>query len=339
MKYHLHCYQLVTNVSKNQDWVSNSVSIVKKYSIADNLPFCPRHLSAKRERRPSFHTQTTSASEVEEENEWYGHFEYDAWVDAPEEDGGVIDLVPFRILGTSADDIDAHPHVLSPPLMESIQAFFPMAKTSDNFWMKYSLVRDGASMHTLLQHARGAEFSILALETVDGEVMGAFTTEPWRKTWSCFGGSDSFLWRMRHSRQTKCHSIIDQAHLESEIDVYPYTGTNECIQFCTSEKMAVGGGVDQCNSASDSMQEKSSKTEIRGTEWGHGICLDRDLLCGSSAPCITFGSPSLSETHSDGSKFEIINLELWTMTPCYSLADAEKLELGKLFLQEHSFTA
>jgi len=30
-----------------------------------------------------------------------------------------------------------------------------------------------------------------------------------------------------------------------------------------------------------------------------------------------------------------MNLELWTLTPCDRLEDAEKLELGKLFLEKH----
>ena len=324
----------------------------------------------------------TTVSE-DDDNDSYDSFEYDAWVDNPEVEGGILDVIPFRILGTSADDVDSHPHVLSPPLMESLQSFFPFAKTSDNFWMKYSLVRDGASMHTLLQHARGAQFSILALETVDGEVMGAFTTEPWRKTWSYFGGGDSFLWRMRHSRKTKCHSIIDQAHLESEIEVFPYTGENHCIQFCTSSKIAVGGGSppdgqpssarslpnlpsgnfdsstmslpqEQCSKSTmnllagsaessssrnspDSNDDNKNSSSYRDHEWGYGISLEKDLLHGSSSPCVTFGSPPLSDIHSDGSLFEIINIELWTLTPCYSEEDAQKLELGRLFLEERSF--
>ena len=36
-----------------------------------------------------------------------------------------------------------------------------------------------------------------------------------------------------------------------------------------------------------------------------------------------------------GSLFEIINLELWTLTPCETLEEAEKLELGRLFLEKH----
>jgi len=292
--------------------------------------------SAKRLSDGTATTANSDDQDCDDDNESYGSFEYDAWVDAPEEEGGILDAVPFRILGTSAEDVDSHPHVLSPPLMESLQSFFPIAKTSDNFWMKYSMVRDGASVQTLLQHARGAQFSILALETVDGEVMGSFTTEPWRKTWSYFGGGDSFLWRMRNSRKTRCSSIIDQAHMESEIEVFPYTGENHCIQFCTSTKIAVGGGAPAEGSTTATISGDSSAGNYKEHEWGYGISLESDLLHGSSAPCVTFGSPSLSDEHSDGSLFEIINIELWTMTPCYSEEDALKLELGRLFLEDHS---
>lgn len=191
-------------------------------------------------------------------------------------------------------------------------------------------------MHSFLQHARGAQYSVLALETVDGEVMGAFTSQPWRRTWSYFGNGESFLWRMRHSRKTKCHSIIEQANLESEIDVYPYTGENNCIQFCTRDKIAVGGGSpESMDDIDDGAVDVNSS--FKEHEYGFGLNLERDLLTGTSAPCVTFGSPSLSDVHSDGSRFEIINLELWTLTPCYSLEDAEKLEMGRLFLEEHSF--
>ena len=241
---------------------------------------------------------------------------------------GANGTLPFRILGTSADDVDSKPHVLSPPLMESLQNFLPYSLSEDNFWMKYSLVRDGASMHSLLQHIRGARYSIVALETSDGEVFGSFTSEPWRKNWNYFGTGESFLWRMRQSRNNSCHSIIDQAHLESELDVYPWTGENNSIQLCTHDMMAVGGGVP----TNDKEDEVEPENKIA---YGFGIALDRNLMQGTSCHCATFDSPPLSMMHQDGSPFEIMNLEVWTLTPSYSLEDAEKLELGKLFLSSH----
>lgn len=238
--------------------------------------------------------------------------------------GGTL---PFKILGTSVNDVSAHPHVLSPPLMESLQAFLPVAESGDNFWMKYSLVKHGASFYTFLQQARGARNSILAIETIDGEVFGAYTSEPWRKNWNYFGNGQSFIWKMRQSRKTKSQSIFDQAHLESEIDVYPFTGVNSNVQLCLHDRLAVGGGtLDDADREDD--------PEIKDHEWGFGLTVTDNLLKGTSAPCLTFGSPSLSASHTDGSEFEIMNLELWTLTSCDDEDAAERLELGKLFLEQ-----
>jgi TLD len=282
--------------------------------------------------------ESWNRSGIDDDDEYF-----DSWkvVDDEYENGyGGGGTLPFRILGTSADDLEAHPHVLSPPLMESLQAFFPVAKSSDNFWMKYSMVRDGASLHGFLQQARGSKYSILAIETVEGEVFGAFTAESWRKSWNYFGNGESFLWRMRHSRREKCHSIIDQAHMESEIDVYPFIGVNNCIQLCTHDKIAVGGGSYVSSPGFPESDLAGDVNEVqdryKAHEWGFGLTIESDFLHGTTSPCLTFGSPSLSTMHSDGSLFEIMNIELWSLTPCTRLEDAEKLELGKLFLEAHT---
>lgn len=256
---------------------------------------------------------------------------YDSWNIVKDEyingygGGGALD---FSILGTCADDKTASPHVLSPPLMESLSAFLPYSKSGENFFLRYSLVRDGASMHTFLKRARGVDYSILALETVDGEVFGSFNPTPWRKNWNYFGSSESFLWKMRRSRLIKTTGILEQAQLESEIDVYPYTGDNDYIQLCTQDRLAVGGGSPESG-------EKKDENDPAMHDFGFGLAIQGDLLEGSSSPCVTFGSPSLSALHPDGSLFEIINLELWTLTPCGTEDEAEKLELGKLFLQQN----
>ncbi len=49
----------------------------------------------------------------------------------------------FRILGTSADDTNSQPHVMSPPLMESLLSFVPDHLAEENLWLKFSMVRDG----------------------------------------------------------------------------------------------------------------------------------------------------------------------------------------------------
>jgi hypothetical protein len=88
--------------------------------------------------------------------------------------------MPFEILGTSVDDKSCHPHVLSPPLMDYLHSFLPKSMAEANFFMKYSLVRDGATLPAMLQRVRGCTHTILAVETTNGEVFGSFTSAPWR---------------------------------------------------------------------------------------------------------------------------------------------------------------
>ncbi|KAG7348963.1 TLD domain containing protein [Nitzschia inconspicua] len=293
---------------------------------------------------PDFGTDTVGTTYGEDFSEagasWDLHSEYsgrfDAW-NVLQDDyangyggGGTLG---FAILGTSASDESAQPHVLSPPLMESLQAFLPHTKSGQNFFLKYSMVRDGASLPALLRRARGVQYSIIAVETIDGEVFGSFTAQPWRKNWNYFGTGESFLWRMRRSRLEKSHGILEQAQKESEIDVFPYTGENRFIQLCTHDRLAVGGGLPSSTGEKKSSEGINAKEEINDHEWGFGLAIQSDMLQGTSSPCLTFGSPSLSNAHSDGSLFEIINVELWTLTPCATVEEAEKLELGKLFLQ------
>ena len=258
---------------------------------------------------------------------------------------GAHGTLPFQILGTSADDTSCHPHVLSPPLMESLQNFFPPCISEDNFWLKYSLVRDGASLPSLLRHVRGAKYTLIGIETVDGEVFGSFTSMPWRKNWNYYGTGEAFLWRMRRTRSDKDaqHSILDQAKLESELDVFYWTGKNDLVQYCTHEMIAVGGGAlsyDDIRSEDEDRdlppQDMSDLVYSGADKGGFGLAIDSELLRGTSSYCATFQSPPLSRAHANGSPFEIVNLEVWTVTPCFNVADAENLEMKKLFLERYS---
>ena len=201
----------------------------------------------------------------------------------------------FLILGTSAHDTRAQPHVLSPPLMSALLTHVPQ---EENMWLKYSLLRDGASLETLRHYTRGSRNTILAIETTDGQVFGSYTERSWRihPTWF---GEGAWVWKMVHNRNTPCHSLFDQAQLESQIQVYP----NHLKQISTHNRIATGD------------------------EGGLAIALDEDLRRGTSSA--TEHAPAL------GSQvFEIANLEIWTLTPCLDVEAAQKLELSKYLKDE-----
>ncbi|CAJ1951952.1 unnamed protein product [Cylindrotheca closterium] len=262
---------------------------------------------------------------------------YDPWEKVDEDFTGVH--FDFHIIGTSATDSETMPHVLSPPVMHRLQEALPYNKKGESFWLKYSLVRDGASLTTFLNKMRGTKHAILAIETVEGEVFGAFTGEPWHLDLNYYGSSESFVWRMRHHRGEISESIAEQAKRESEIDIFGYNrshyeNSKSMVQLCQSHpscRLAIGGG--SCHYP----RGLCSGEIIQPYQWGFSIAFDDNcLLEGTTSPSITFLSPSLSEFHSDGSKFEVLNLEGWALTPCVSVGEAEIMECRKTFLERES---
>jgi hypothetical protein len=228
------------------------------------------------------------------------------------------------VLATSVQDlIGQQPPVLSPAIMDALRPHLPFAVQHDNFWLKYSLVRDGACMRTLLNNVRSSARTILAIETDKGDVFGSFTSSPWRPYGKGYYGSgEAFLWRLSKSRYTPCDSVHKQIELENDVEVFPWSGHNRNIQCSvrTDSELIVGGG-----GADDSPEDD------RGC--GIGLTVTRDLERGFSDKCLTFESPPLMTRDKD--MFYITNLEVWTLTPVDSLDMAEKLELSRQFVFDH----
>jgi TLD len=322
-----------------QRTLSDDALILNRQEIMDRMPRTLREMM----------TDTTSNKDANTASTTLDY--YDSWLSIDDayvaigNDGDLSVASPsttvlhdLHILGTSANDQEALPHVLSPPLMASLQAHLPWGKRGESMLLKFSLVRDGASLFSFLKHARAATSSILAIETVDGEVFGAFTSSHWHKSGSqYFGSGESFLWRMQHSRKEKTCSVLDQCRLESKIDVFPFSHNNQYVQICSNDMLAVGGGTGDTIDAYTELPDVGVDPDhdVHEHEYGAGLYMTGDLLRGTTSPCLTYSSPSLSKEHADGSLFEVINLELWSLTPCITLQEAEKLELNQLFLNEH----
>eukprot|EP00567_Pseudictyota_dubia_P008296 CAMPEP_0197435688 /NCGR_PEP_ID=MMETSP1175-20131217/3249_1 /TAXON_ID=1003142 /ORGANISM="Triceratium dubium, Strain CCMP147" /LENGTH=551 /DNA_ID=CAMNT_0042964791 /DNA_START=137 /DNA_END=1792 /DNA_ORIENTATION=+ len=268
-------------------------------------------------------TQATSSSDDEEEKKKDCAAKVKKTSQAP---------VCFSFLGTSpTDESVTGLHVMTPPLMDTIRQHLPYTIQEDNFWLKYSLAQDGASIISLLSNVRSSSHTILAIETTDGEVFGSFTSSPWRQMGSTYYGScESFLWRMAKTRRTSCKTIVDRAELESDIEIFKWTGENRNIQMSNTKMLAVGGGepdkvIEQrlLSGGAQSSTEKNIWADF-------GLALNSDFSSGSSGRCVTFGSSSgLSR---NGTTFDVQNLEIWTLTPMSDIEQAEKLELGRQFV-------
>ncbi len=225
----------------------------------------------------------------------------------------------YPILGVT-DEIKESSRVLSPPMIDCLRTSLPFAVAEDNFWLKYNLSQDGASLDALYHSIRQSSKTIVAIETFSGEVFGAFLSSPWRTQRGFYGSCEAFVWKLKESRFTPTDSIEEQARVESNVEVFKWSQDNRNIQMSDHTKMAIGGGRPENNDEE---------------EWGFGIALDDSLYKGTSSPCITFQSPILAPGSSQGQVFEVSNLEVWTLTPCQNETEAEQLELGRMFVLSH----
>jgi len=240
------------------------------------------------------------------------------------EEDDLDDDTTFCVLARTIHDFLDSPTVLTPPIMDGLRAFLPFAVQHDNFWLKFSL-DDGASMYTLLNKIRNSARTFIAIETDQGDVFGSFTSSPWRiQPNGYYGSAEAFLWRLKKSRFTPCASVEEQVELESDVEVFEWSRHNRNIQSWTgiNGQMTVGGG------GYEDEPEKDAK------KFGAGLTLSGDLSRGISEKCLTFNSPSLPTRSSDG-VFNIMNLEVWTLTPVLTLEEAEKLELSRQFVFDH----
>jgi hypothetical protein len=113
---------------------------------------------------------------------------------------------------------------------------------------------------------------------------------------------------------------------DNEMEVYPYTRSDEMIQYCTEKTVAVGGG--------EFSEDHTSPYAVEPK--GIGFMIDGDLMGGETSACATFNNPSLGDRKSRSNEFEVVHLEVWTVTPCASVEEAERLELHRLFVEEQT---
>jgi diketogulonate reductase-like aldo/keto reductase len=81
----------------------------------------------------------------------------------------------------------------------------------------------------------------------------------------------------------------------NEIEIYPYAGADTIVQYCTSQTLAVGGGIDW-SVTGEGYSPYVDRTSTSATT-GIGFLLDNDLVGGESNSYITYANPQLLDHH------------------------------------------
>ena len=227
--------------------------------------------------------------------------------------------LPVQILGI--EDVRVEPRVLTLSMMEALRGFLPFKISQSNYWLKFSLSRDGHSLSTLMNSIRATTYTIIAVETDKGDIFGSFCGSRWCPGKQWYGSGEAFLWRNKHSRLPS----PGDSKGKSEMEVYPFSGFDQLVQYCTARTIAIGGG--------DWINVDSPYSEPSGI----GLMIDGDLAGGETNSCATFANPRLSKHASSiSNEFRIRNLEVWSLTKSASEADAEKQELHEFFVEQTS---
>ena len=182
---------------------------------------------------------------------------------------------------------------LRPHLPETVQI--------QAFKLAYSLYNDGTELTTFYKNARGLDYTLLLIETIDGNVFGGFCSREWKPVGSYFGTGESFIFSIRKHRdcnERKSSNEEEEKETTSYTSVvHKWTTLNNYFCFADHDKIAMGGGGG-----------------------GFGFVIDEDFGSCDSNACETYGNVrSLDAAKNDDCKgghggspvSRIANIELW----------------------------
>ncbi|KAG7439983.1 TLD-domain-containing protein [Guyanagaster necrorhizus] len=159
-----------------------------------------------------------------------------------------------------------------------------LSRLSRSWTLLYSLDQHGISLNTLYSRSEQSKpTGVLIVVKDEGEtIFGAFIGDGIRKSSGkgYYGTGESFLWR----------------YVNGKLSVYKTTGRNDYIALSERESLSFGGG-----------------------DGSYGLYIEKSLLEGSSAKCLTFGNEVLcspGRTRAGGAvPFECVGLEVWRVGP------------------------
>lgn len=162
---------------------------------------------------------------------------------------------------------------ISEELFEFLQSSLPNIVKGCKWILLYSTLKHGISLQTLLR--RSADLSgpcLLVVGDMQGAVFGGLLDNPPKPT-------------PRRKYQGTSQTFVFTT-IYGEPRLFRATGANRYYYMCVNDLLAFGGGG------------------------SFALCLEEDLLRGTSGPCETFGNLCLA--HSP--EFELKNVEVWGFT-------------------------
>ncbi|KAJ1288438.1 hypothetical protein BS78_02G088800 [Paspalum vaginatum] len=166
---------------------------------------------------------------------------------------------------------------VSPKLFAFFQTSLPGTLKGCHWVLLYSTWKHGISLRTLLRRSENIQGPcLLIVGDMQGAVFGGLLNSPLRPT------------EKRKYQGTNQTFVFTTVYGEPRL--FRPTGANRFYYLCLNDALAFGGGG------------------------SFALCVDEDLLHGSSGSCDTFGNSCLAYSP----EFELKNVELWGFTHSWS---------------------
>jgi hypothetical protein len=209
------------------------------------------------------------------------------------EEEKTFETPPLEPILLNGYQVTTRSRLLKPEVAEQLRNFLPLRlQLRDRWQLVYSLEQHGASLTTLYDRNKPPSGKrpgyVIVIKDRDHNIFGAYSNEHFRPSdlKRFFGNGDCFLWKVRDAAAgSKSETGAGQQQQEPRVQVFPYTGENDFVIFCTPQFLSMGGG-----------------------DGHYGLWVDGNLETGVSSKSLTFGNEPLSDS---GTKFTIIGLEVW----------------------------
>jgi hypothetical protein len=149
-----------------------------------------------------------------------------------------------------------------------IRKRLPRRNRNGDWRLLFQLSTDGCSYQTMYDKVGQSWPVVIAVRTDVGDRIGAFLSSELKVSRGYYGQPDSFVWRIKDT-----------------VEMFGGAGPppNRFFVACTNEEIMIGGGN------------------------GAAIHVGEMLDIGRSRPCVTYGSPMLTQKE----RFQVIELEVW----------------------------
>ncbi|KAJ1512666.1 hypothetical protein HMI54_007362 [Coelomomyces lativittatus] len=227
--------------------------------------------------------------------------------------GSLSDLMMVQLSTTSSPwhpkFSESSPFMTS-KLWTSLWSWIPLRYQHAQLELVFTTRKHGRSINTFYELTREREPTILLLETMLGEIIGAFCSVTWplhsQQLNRFFGTGETFVFQLTPSPQN-----FPWAHANQVVGNWNTTEPESTLQLPsptsnTSESSQIGFEVP--NHSSSFMFAGARELIIGGGGQGHALWINESLTSGRTDTCYTFQNPPLVPSKN----FEISNLDIYS---------------------------